>query len=178
MGTTSTDEYGKVTLVAESAVITASVSDLKHGDVILVPGKGKRGVRQHSNGKLTLVFPRSGQPTVDGKSAGKLSDLGQHDPAVVGYVQGGWAGGDKPAITAAPKAKTPKAAAKASGRPAKGSAEAKARMAQVRAARGGKGNAKAAATTTAAPSDNRTHFQAALDHLALAIDNLQRVEIA
>lgn len=168
----ATTEYAKVIQHAESAVIAVPVSKLAHGDVILVPTKGKRAVRLH-DGKPTLVFPRSGLQEQDGRKAGTFRDLDGHDPAVVGRVTGGWSGeGEtsttKPAKAAkAPKANTPK------GRPAKGSQEAKDRMAAVRAARKGGSAPKA----QAAPTSNREHFTAALADLKSAIAHLELVSV-
>lgn len=161
-------EFGKVVMVAESAIHTAKVEDLMTGDVILVPAKGKRGVLRHSNGSVSLVFPRSGAIEQDGRTAGSLSDLGGHDPAVVGRVDGGWAA-DGVAVKAKPKA---------SGRAphtVKGSPEAKAHMAKIRAAR--KGGSAPAAKTAEPATDNHTHFRAALASLADAIDHLNQVNL-
>ena len=174
MATDST--FGKVVEVAESAITSTKVSDLQHGDVILVPGKGKRGVRVHSNGKVSLVFPRSGAPKVDGKSAGSLADLGQHDPAVIGYVKGGWGLAVTNESEAKPRKATTKASTTSTKRPAKGSAEAKERMAAVRAARGN--GATKQSSPKASPSSNATHFTAALESLADAIDHLRQVTVA
>ena len=174
----STTEYAKVITYDESTIHTSKVSELMNGDVILVPGKGKRAVRQHTNGKLTLVFPKSGLPTVDGKKAGSLAELGQHAPAIVGRVTGGWVGDDPSESTedgtVTPKA--PKAAKRNNGAPAKGSAEAKERMAKVRAAR--KSETAAPAPKAGKPSSNAEHFAKALAALGEAIEHLTQVEVA
>lgn len=171
---TKTSTFGRIVQHAESAIISVPTSKLQHGDVILVPTVGKRAVRLH-DGKPTLVFPRSGLPVQDGRKAGTFADLGQHEPAVIGRVTGGWVDGGE-TVTSKPKASTPKAKA-SKGRPAKGSQEAKERMAAVRAARKG-GSAAKAPAAAAAPSANREHFAKALDALAVAIEELRQVEVA
>lgn len=170
---TKTSTFGRIVQHAESAIISVPTSKLQHGDVILVPTVGKRAVRLH-DGKPTLVFPRSGLPVQDGRKAGTFADLGQHEPAVIGRVTGGWVDGGE---TATSKPKAPAKVKASKGRPAKGSQEAKERMAAVRAARKG-GSAAKAPAAAAAPSANREHFAKALDALAVAIEELRQVEVA
>jgi len=160
-------EYAEFTQVAETAIVTAEVSDLMHGDVILVPGKGKRAVRRHSNGSISLVFPRSGKSeNGKGTKAGSLSDLGQHKPAVIGHVTGGWVDG-----TVAPKA--PKASKAQAESPAPKAADPKPRDLRTKEGRAWKARqAKATAEPTVSPL--QTAILEALGHMDAATECLRR----
>jgi hypothetical protein len=130
--TATSSQYSKVVL--HDTIKDMDLSDLTEGLIVLVPSVGKRAVRQAEtgNGHPSLVYPKSGK--VDVGAWTNLAKL-QHPARVVGHVTDGWVAGQA-APSVAPQPKAPKAAAK--GKLAKGSPEAKERMAKARAARGTK----------------------------------------
>ena len=163
MGTPST--IAKFIGFSESTIHTVKTQDLMEGDVILVPGKGKRAVRLNPAGQITLVFPKSGKPSLDGRLAGSLADLGQHAPAVVGRLEGGWVDGAV-AQKAVREAHKPKAATVA--KPAK---------LDLRTKEGRAWKAAQVAETVAAPSDNSTHLANAITALTATLDALQQIKL-